>query len=89
MPVNTHLQDEVLLVGPLDDAVGLLALPAALPRDLHKFKALWTQERTRLRSKTCPCNQAGPGIAGIPHLWGGYTWNKYYGGRHHLARKRF
>lgn len=34
-----RLQDEVLLVGPLDDAVGLLALPAALPGDLHKFKA--------------------------------------------------
>lgn len=35
----SRLQNEVLLLGPLDDAMGLLALLATFPRDLHKIKA--------------------------------------------------
>lgn len=38
--MHTHLQNEVLLLGPLDDAMGLLALLATFPRVLHKIKAL-------------------------------------------------
>jgi hypothetical protein len=37
---RTHLQNNVLLLGPLDDAMGLLALLATFPRDVHKLKAL-------------------------------------------------
>lgn len=34
-----RLQNNVLLLGPLDDAMGLLALLATFPRDVHKLKA--------------------------------------------------
>lgn len=38
--MHTHLQDKELILALLDDAVGLLALLATFPRDLHKLKAL-------------------------------------------------
>lgn len=39
-----HLQDHSLAARNVDDAVGLLALAAALTRDLHRLEALWTEE---------------------------------------------
>lgn len=35
----SRLQNDVLLLGPLDDAMGLLALLAAFPGDFHELKA--------------------------------------------------
>jgi hypothetical protein len=47
-PWALHLQDDKLVVGPLNDALGLLALLAALPWGLHEFIALRAQIQTRL-----------------------------------------